>query len=107
MKKLKDILTVRTKTSDLLILEVKPNSQIDLIENGFDGNERMFRLQVERTGSSFGDNKYYTPFYGTGNIIDKGSTYEWGGRSSTFASDEFTRQRNKIVAVAHELGFRI
>jgi len=107
MKNLKDILTVRTKTSDLLILEVKPNSQIDLIENGFDGNERMFRLQVEHTGSNYGDNKYYTPFYGTGNIIDKGSTYEWGGRSSTFASDEFTRQRNKIVAVAHEFNFNI
>lgn len=107
MKKLKDILTVRTKTNDLLILEVKPDSQMDLIENGFDGNERMFRLQVERTGSSFGDNKYYTPFFGSGNIIDKGATFKWGGGSTTCVSDEFRRQRDMIVAVAHELGFKI
>jgi hypothetical protein len=107
MKKLKDILTVRTRTSDLLILEVIPNSQIDLIENGFDGNERMFRLQVERTRSGYGENKYYTPFFGNGNIIDKGYTFEWGGITTTCVSDEFRRQRDMIVAVAHELGFKI
>ena len=109
MKELKEILTVRTRTRDLLILEVKPNSVMDLIENGFNGNERLFRLQVERRGGFYGDEKYYTPFFGkeTETVLDKGGTYHWGGASSTVASDEFRMQRDRIVAVARNLGFNI
>ena len=109
MKGLEEILTVRTRTRDLLILEVKPNSVIDLIENGFNGNERLFKLQVERNSGFYGDDKYYTPFFEKDNetVLDKGGTFHWGGIRSTVASDEFREQRDKIVVVARKLGFSI
>lgn len=109
MKELKEILTVDTKTRDLLILEVKPNSAIDLIRNGFSGNEKLFRLHIERRGGFYGDDKYYTPFFVNEGetVLRKGNTFHWGGLSVTVVSDEFRMQRDKIVAVAKSLGFDI
>ena len=70
-----------------------------LINHGFDGNERMFRL-INSNLSSLYPNKYYCAFYG--DKLTKGNTFEWGGFGATCASDEFREQRNKIVDVAEE-----
>ena len=105
MKSLMDILTIRTQTNNMLLLEVRPNSQIDLIENGFDGDEKLFRLQKENEGGMFQPDKYYTAF--KGEELKACGTYHWGGTSTTCASQEWTSQRNKIVAVANKLGFKI
>ena len=94
MKPLHQILKVKEQTEDLLLLEVVPGSQIDLIANGFRGNERLFRLQKE------GSSKYYTSFFG--DELRAGNTYSWGGYGVTCASREFTDQRDKIVAVAND-----
>ena len=105
MKPLKEILTVKIKTATTLLLEVKPNSQIDLIEHGFNGNEKMFRLQIDNP-NSWSPSKSYTPFFE--DELRPGHTYEWGGLGgTTLASEKFTTQRNKIIQVAHELGFKI
>ena len=44
MKALKELLTVVENNRELVVLEVKPNSKLDLIVNGFDGYEVMFRV---------------------------------------------------------------
>lgn len=96
---LKDILTIKKRTENLLLLEVKPGSQIELIENGFDGSEKLFRLQTN------GDQNYYTPFFGE--ELKAGSTFSCGPRGMTMASPEFSEQRRKIILVAMSLGFKI
>lgn len=96
---LKDILTIKKRTGNLLLLEVKPGSQMELIENGFDGSEKLFRLQTD------GDQNYYTPFYGE--ELKAGNTFNCGPRGTTMASSEFSEQRRKIILVAMSLGFRI
>ena len=104
MKRLRDILKVRTQTDTLLLLEVKPNSQIDLIEHGFNGNEKMFRLQIGNPTSMY-PSKMFTMFIGED--LKPSPTYNWGGYGTTMASEEWTFKRNQIVNVAHELGFKI
>jgi len=42
--KLVDIVKIRTNNYDLVVLEVLPGHEMDLIDLGFDGNEKMFRL---------------------------------------------------------------
>ena len=102
MKQLKSILKVKTKTPNLLLLEVKPNSQIDLIEHGFDGDEKLFRLQITNL-NSWNPEKFFTTFHGEN--LKAGGTFHWGGSGCTCASDEWIMQRNKIVDVAKEFGF--
>jgi len=96
---LKDILTIRKRTENLLLLEVKPGSQMELIENGFDGSEKLFRLQTN------GGQNSYTPFYGE--ELRAGNTFNCGPYGSTIASSEFSEQRRKIILVAISLGFKI
>lgn len=96
---LKDILTVRKRTENLLLLEVKPGSQMELIENGFDGSEKLFRLQIN------GEQNSYTPFYGE--ELRAGNTFSCGPYGTTMASAEFSEQRRKILLVAISLGFKI
>lgn len=98
MKQLHEILRVKEKTSNVLLLEVIPGNEIDLIANGFDGGERLFRLMFEG-GYPQDNNKYYTSF--TNDLIAKG-TYKWGGGSSTCGSDYWNMQRKKIVEVGEK-----
>jgi hypothetical protein len=42
--KLKDIVKIRTNNYDLVVLEVLPGHEFDLIDLGFHGNEKLFRL---------------------------------------------------------------
>jgi hypothetical protein len=104
MKSLKSILKVKTRTPNLLLLEVKPDSQITLIENGFDGNERLFRLQKNEVSKNCFE-KFYTAFFG--DDLEAGETYHWGYSSCTCASEEWTMQRNKILDVAKQFNFNI
>lgn len=104
MKDLKSILKVKTQTPTLLLLEVKPDSQIDLIEHGFDGNEKLFRLQKNEVYKNCFDN-YYTTFYGE--ELKAGGTFHWGHNGCTCASEQWIMQRNKIANVAKEFGFKI
>ena len=103
MKDLKNILKVKTQTPNLILLEVIDGSQIDLIEHGFDGNEKLFRLQ--KSGSNGCIEKYYTAFYD--DELKAGGTYHWGYSSCTCASSEWTMQRNQIIDVANQFGFKI
>lgn len=92
MKGLNELLEVYEKNRNTLILKVKPNSALDLIANGFDGNESLFRLE-NRDGY-----KSYTPFFGE--EFKRGSVFEWGTGGCTMASESFRLQRNSIVRVA-------
>lgn len=105
MNTLKDILEVTKKTNEVLILRVKdvPESQLILIENGFRGDETLFRLRCERLG--YYVERFYTPFFGKS--LNPGATFNWGGLTTTWASEEFVSQRNRIVKIANELGFKI
>jgi len=104
MKQLKSILKVKTKTPTLLLLEVKPNSQIDLIEHGFDGDEKLFRLQKEEVCRNCFNN-FFTTFHGE--ELKASSTFHWGYGGCTCASDHWRVQRNQIVDVAKEFGFEM
>lgn len=46
--KLVDIVKIRTNNYDLVVLEVLPDHEFDLIDLGFHGNEKMFRLTKGR-----------------------------------------------------------
>lgn len=101
MKDLKNILKVRTQTNEIILLEVKPGSQMDLIENGFSGNERLFRIIKTDHGRVF--SYAYSTFFGE--ELKKGGTYEWGYGGTTSATREWTNQRDKIVDIAKLYGF--
>lgn len=101
MKALKDILKVKLQTPEIILLEVKPGSQMDLIENGFNGNERLFRIIKTDRGRVF--SYAYSTFFGE--ELKKGGTYEWGYGGTTSATREWTNQRDKIIAVAKLYGF--
>lgn len=105
MNTLKDILEVIKKTNEVLVLRVKdiPESQLILIENGFRGDESLFRLRYESLGCYA--EKSYTPFFGKS--LNPGATFNWGGLTTTCASGDFIYQRNVIVKIARELGFKI
>ena len=105
MSTLKDILEVIKKTGDTLLLRVKedPESQLILIENGFRGDETLFRLRREDSGCYV--EKSYTPFFGKS--LNPGATFNWGGLTTTCASEDFVSQRNRIVKIANEIGFKI
>ena len=105
MKTLEDILLIVKKTNDVLLLKVKesPESQLILIENGFRGDETLFRLRCDN--SSYYAEKSYTPFFGKS--LNPGATFNWGGLRVTWASEEFVNQRNRIVKIAREIGFKI
>lgn len=105
MNTLKDILEVTKKTNEVLLLKVKdvPESQLILIENGFRGDESLFRLRYESLGCY--SEKSYTPFFGKS--LKPGATFNWGGLTTTWASEDFVSQRNKIVKIARDLGFKI
>lgn len=105
MNTLKDILEVTKKTNEVLILRVKdvPESQLILIENGFRGDESLFRLRYESLGCYA--EKSYTPFFGRS--LKPGATFNWGGLTTTWASEDFVSQRNTIVKIARDLGFKI
>ena len=105
MKTLKDILEVTKKTDEILVLRVKdiPESKLILIENGFRGDETLFRLKCDH--SSYYGKKSYTPFFGKS--LNPRETFNWGGLSVTWASEDFIYQRNVIVKIAREIGFKI
>lgn len=105
MNTLKDILEVIKKTNEVLLLRVKdaPESQLILIENGFRGDESLFRLRCD-TSSYYGE-KSYTPFFGKS--LNPGATFNWGGLTQRWHSEDFINQRNVIVKIARELGFKI
>ena len=105
MNTLKDILEVTKKTNEVLLLKVKesPESQLILIENGFRGDESLFRLRCDN--SSYYGEKSYTPFFGRS--LKPGATFNWGGLTTTWASEDFVSQRNTIVKIARDLGFKI
>jgi hypothetical protein len=101
MKKLHEILEIASLREDtdekVLVLKVKPGSQMDLIGLGFNGNERLFRLKV--TGlTNWRHTNFYCAFFDSD--LRKGSTFEWGGGSTTCAEGEFREHRDKIVNVA-------
>ena len=98
MNTLMSILKVKSQTPTMILLEVKPGSQITLIENGFEGNEKLFRLQSQNREN------FYTTFYGE--ELKAGGTYHWGYSSCTCASEDWTMQRNKILEVARQFGFQ-
>lgn len=98
MKQLKELLEVVEKTDTMLLLKVKPNSQLDLIKNEFDGNETLFRLSFDKI-NNYVSQCYFKTFYGP--EYKPGSTYTWG-KSMTCASDEWTKQKNKIVTIAEK-----
>lgn len=105
MKKLKSILKVKSRTSNMILLEVKPDSQIDLIEHGFEGDEKLFRLWFDdKSNYTWDPPKFYTSF--RGEELKASGTYEWGP-SCTCGSDSWRAQRNKIIDVAKEFGFDI
>ena len=104
MKDLKSILKIKTRTPNLLLLEVEPDSQITLIEHGFDGNEKLFRLQKNEVYKNCFD-KYFTTFYGE--ELEAGGTFHWGYSGCTCASDHWIMQRNKIADVAKQFNFDI
>ena len=105
MNTLKDVLEVIKKTDEVLLLRVKdePESQLILIENGFRGDETLFRLRCDN--SSFYSEKSYTPFFGKS--LNPGATFNWGGLRVTWASEDFIYQRNMILKIARDLGFKI
>ena len=106
MKQLKSILKVKSKTSNMILLEVKPDSQIDLIEHGFEGDEKLFRLWFDdKSNYTWDPPKFYTSF--RGEELKASGTYEWGGSGCTCATSSWTAQRNRIIDVAKEFGFDI
>lgn len=101
MKDLKDILELKTKTDEVILFEVKPGSQMDLIANGFAGDERLFRITKT---NYYGEFSYtYSAF--AGEELKQRGTYEWGCGGTTCATKSWTNQRNKIMAVARMHGF--
>ena len=102
MKALKDILKVKLQTPEIILFEVKPGSQMDLIENGFAGNERLFR--ITKSPRPFNNFSYtYSAF--AGDELKQMGTYEWGYDGTTCATQSWTDERNKIIAVAKLYGF--
>ena len=105
MNTLEYILEIVKKTNKVLLLKVKESSEskLILIENGFRGDETLFRLM--RDDSSYYAKKSYTPFFGKS--LNPGATFHWGGLTTTWASEDFIHQRNTIVKIAREIGFKI
>ena len=105
MNTLEDILEIAKKTNKVLLFRVKetPESKLILIENGFRGDETLFRLSCEDSGCYV--EKSYTPFFGKS--LNPGATFNWGGLTTTWASEDFVSQRNRIVKIANEIGFKI
>lgn len=101
MKALKDILKVKLQTNEIILFEVKPGSQMDLIENGFAGDERLFRIiKTDHRGCL---SYAYSAF--AGEELKQKGTYEWGYGGTTSATQSWTNQRDKIIAVAKLYGF--
>lgn len=76
--KLSDIVKIRTNNYDLVVLEVLPDHQFDLIDLGFDGNEKMFRLTK-------GGDHTCTIFSESGGEL-KSFSWHWGDGGHTLVS---------------------
>ena len=76
--KLSDIVKIKTNNYGLVVLEVLPDHRFDLIDLGFDGNEKMFRLTK-------GGNHTCTIFRESGGEL-KSFSWHWGDGGYTLVS---------------------
>lgn len=96
MKPLNEILEVQEKTEKVLLLKVKEGAQLDLIANGFHGDEKLFRLMTSREG--YRSKKSYTAFHGEN--LEPGLVFSWSVNCALLVGEELTTQRDLIVDVA-------
>lgn len=102
MKELKDFLKVVAQSPEVILFEVEPENQINLIANGFDGSERLFR--ITKMPATHGNFSYtYSSF--SGDNLKQGDIYSWGCYGTTCGSADWVYQRNKIRNLARTYGF--
>lgn len=95
MKKLSELVTIRTNNEDCVVLQVKENMRYNLIDLGcFDGNEEIIRLTKGRNHTA-------TVF-----TKDNSFSWNWGEGGYTLVSDK-TSKCGKLIQECIEEDFGI
>lgn len=92
--KLADIVKIRTNNYDLVVLEVLPDHEFDLIDLGFHGNEKLFRLTKGRdhtcTIFSGADLKTFSWHWGyNGHTLVSPLVSDWGRMIENCIKEDF------------------